>query len=534
MKEIPTKMSGYAIGQQDFSVLRDRGRIYVDKTVFIKKIIDDSSQYFFLGRPRRFGKSLFLSTLRYFFEGRKELFKSTYIDSNDWEWEKYPVFRIDLNTERYAEKAKLKEVLDNLLGKWEREYGVETIASNPSQRFQNIIETAHKRTGRKVVILVDEYDKPLVGNLNKKELFEHYRTQLASLYSNFKSSAEHIQLVFLTGVSRFSKLSVFSDLNNITDITFSNEYADICGITEKELREYFQDGISKLAHKKHVTYEDACEMLKKNYDGYKFASEGSEIYNPWSVLNAMNESEVKNYWNETGMPTLLAEALKRVNADLESAFNITVFEDDLKGLDLLNPDPTALLYQTGYLTIKKYKPRLGKFQLGIPNNEVKRGIYKVLLPYYVRTQSGTANVTVEGIIDSFIEGEPQKAMRYLQAFFAGIDYKLKMDNENNFHNAFFLLIHIIGLRTHAEVHTADGSIDIVIDTDEYLYIIELKYDYSADDALRQIKKKHYGRPWQVDSREVWLIGASFSSVTRCIESWKIEKDLDHLIPNSRY
>ena len=526
MSAIPEKMSGYAIGQQDFSVLRERGSIYVDKTEFIKMILDSDSQYFFLARPRRFGKSLFLSTLRYFFEGRRELFKGLYIDSTDWDWEPYPVLRLDLNTDRYAEKGKLNIVLESLFSEWERKYEVKTIFGDYGQRFREIIKCAHEKTGRKVVILVDEYDKPLVGNLNKQDNFEHYRSALASLYSNFKSSAEHIQLVFLTGVSRFSKLSVFSDLNNLTDITFSDQYADICGITEKELLDYFQEGIAKLAEKTGFGYEKGINELKRNYDGYRFAASGSDIYNPWSLLNALSKSHIGNYWNETGMPTLLAESLKKVNADLESMFNRNVREDDLKGLDLLNPDPVALLYQTGYLTIKKYKPRLRKYELGIPNNEVKEGFYRVLLPYYVKTRTETSNMAVDGIIDGFIEGEPEKAMRYMQAFFAGVDYKMKMENENNFHNAFFLLTHIIGLDTKTEVHTSDGSIDITIDTDEYLYIIELKYDHSAEEALRQIEEKQYARPWQTEEREIILIGAAFSSTTRCIEEWKIRKYYD--------
>ncbi|MDE6409739.1 MAG: ATP-binding protein [Muribaculaceae bacterium] len=523
MKEIPTKMSGYAIGQQDFKTLRERGSIYVDKTEFIHKIVESGSQYYFLARPRRFGKSLFLSTLRYFFEGRKELFKGLYIDSTGWEWEEYPVLRLDLNTNRYDEPGKLEVVLDNLFRSWEERYGVSTIADDFSPRFQNIIETAHEKTGRKVVILVDEYDKPLVGNLNKMENFEHYRSKLASLYSNFKSSAEHILLVFLTGVSRFSKLSVFSDLNNLKDITFTDEYADICGITEKELLEYFQAGIEKLARKERVDYDGALRLLKRNYDGYRFAAEGNEIYNPWSLLNAMDESRIGNYWNDTGMPTIIAEALKRVDADLEEAFDCVCEDDVLKGLDLLNPEPTALLYQTGYLTIKKYYRRLNQYRLGIPNNEVKKGLYTFLLPYYISTKQTMPNRNVSDMVRHFIMGDPDKAMRAMQAFFAGIDYKLKMENENNFHNAFYLLTHIIGLNTETEVHTSDGSIDIKIETEDYIYVIELKYNHSPENALRQIKEKHYGRPWQTDSREVYLIGTAFSSQTRCIEGWKIEK-----------
>ncbi|MDE5789707.1 MAG: ATP-binding protein [Muribaculaceae bacterium] len=513
----------YGIGEQDFGGLRERDCIYVDKTQFIKGIVTSGPKYYFLARPRRFGKSLFLSTLRYFFEGRRELFKGLYIDTTDWDWAEYPVLRLDLNTDRYSEQGKLEVVLDNLFNQWESKYSINNIASDYSQRFNNIIRIAHERTGKEVVILVDEYDKPLVGNLNKEDNFEHYRSKLASLYSNFKSSAEHIKLVFLTGVSRFSKLSVFSDLNNIRDITFDNEYADICGITEKELLEYFQVGIERLAKRERTDYDGAIRMLKRNYDGYRFAEEGSEIYNPWSLLNAMQESKIGNYWNDTGMPTLVAESLKRVGADLEKTFDSLCEDDDLKGLDLLNPNPRALLYQTGYLTIKKYIRSVRKYRLGIPNREVKKGLFNVLLPYYVQCKSVTPKMTVSGIVTGFILGDPQEAMLCMQSYFAGIDFKMRIDNENNFHNAFYLLMDLIGLDTETEVHTSDGSIDMKVETEDYIYIIELKYDHTAEEALQQIKDKQYARPWHNDNREIILIGASFSSSTRCIEDWKIEK-----------
>lgn len=524
MSIIPTTMEGYPIGQQDFRTLRELGCIYVDKTQFIAKILRDKNQYYFLARPRRFGKSLFLSTLRYFFEGKRSLFKHLYIDSIDWDWGEYPVLQLDLNTDRYTEKGKLQVVLNTLLDEWESKYSVEKKYDNLAQRFRNIIKVAHEKTGRKVVILVDEYDKPLVGNLNAGDNFEHYRDQLASLYSNFKSSAEHIQLVFLTGVSRFSKLSVFSDLNNLKDITFSNEYADICGIAEKELAGYFHSGIKKLADKEKIGYEEACKLLKRNYDGYKFAEEGSDIYNPWSVLNAMAESKIGNYWNETGMPTLIAESLKRVGADIKKTVDSYCKEDELKGLDLQSPNPTALLYQTGYLTIKDYNKRLKQYRLGIPNREVKYGFLNILLPYYVKCKSGTPNDAVKGIVTNFILGDPGEAMISMQAYFAGIDYKMRMDNENNFHNALYILLDLIGLDVDTEVHTSDGSIDIKVDTEDYIYLIELKYDKSAGYALRQINEKLYARPFHADGRKIFKIGVSFSSKTRCIEGWKIEEE----------
>lgn len=513
----------YPIGQQDFKTIRANNDYYVDKTEYVWRIVDSASQYYFLARPRRFGKSLFLSTLHYFFKGQRELFKGLFIDTTDWNWDEYPVLRLDLNTERYDEPGQLERVLNKIFDSWEKKYGIEKIYEGCSQRFSHIIETAHEKTGKKVIILVDEYDKPLLGNLNKNENFELYRSQLAALYSNFKSSAAHIRLVFLTGVSRFSTLSIFSDLNNIKDITFSNDFGDVCGITERELLDNFKEGIENLAKEEEIAYEDALTLLKSNYDGYRFAKKGSDIYNPWSVLNALDESKIGNYWNETGMPTLVAEMLKRVGADLENSFDTYCTEDNLKGLDLLSPDPTALLFQTGYLTIKNYSREAEMFHLGIPNREVRTGLFNILLPYYVKCKTGTANETVSGIVRNFIFGKPDEALKCMQAYFAGIDYKMRIDNENNFHNAFYLLMDLIGLKTETEHHTSDGSIDIKVQTHDYIYIIELKYDRSPADALRQIEDKKYGRHLHADSRKVFLIGVAFSSKTRCIEDWEIKR-----------
>ena len=513
----------YPIGQQDFKTLRNRGSVYIDKTSFIKKIIDEGGQYFFLARPRRFGKSLFLSTLKYFFEGERELFKGLFIDSIDWDWESYPVLRLDLNTDSYSEPGHLDSLLDNIFKKWEKEYEVKEIADSSATRLQNIIEAAHMKTGQQVVILVDEYDKPLVANINNKENIEHYRSKLSSVYSNFKSSAEHIRLVFLTGVSRFSKLSVFSDLNNIKDLTFLDEYADICGITEHEMLENLKPGIDKLAEKNRISSDEACQELKRNYDGYRFSENGSDIYNPWSLLNAMSDSKIANYWNDTGMPRLVAETLKKVNADLKAMFDSYCTDDDLKGLDLMTPQPLALLYQTGYLTIKGYNKKIKRYRLGIPNNEVKDGLFRVLLPYYVKCRSDEeAKKLVSDIVMYFILGEADNAMKCIQAYFAGVHFKMKMDNENNFHNAFYLLMDLIGLETETESATSDGSIDITVKTEDFIYVIELKYDGSAEEALRQIEDKKYDRKYQMDGRRIICIGVNFSSKTRCIEDWKIE------------
>ncbi|MDE5881098.1 MAG: ATP-binding protein [Muribaculaceae bacterium] len=523
--------SRYAIGQQDFSILREEDAYYADKTPYIAKIIRSRSKYYFLARPRRFGKSLFLSTLRYFFEGRKELFRGLFIESVDWDWEPYPVLYLDLNTDRYDEPGLLENVLANRFRSWEEKYGLTGSSTgmapsliNLSSRFANIIAAAHKQTGKPVVILVDEYDKPLVGNLNKNENFEHYRTKLASLYSNFKSSAEHIRLVFLTGVSRFSKLSVFSDLNNLEDISFDNDFADICGITEKELHNIFQSGIKKLADIESVSFREACDLLKEHYDGYKFTVNGSDIYNPWSLLNALKKSEIINYWNQTGKPTIVAEALKSMDVNLEETLTTQCDKDTLAGLDIRSLDPIPLMYQTGYITIKGYDHQTRLLTLGIPNREVRDGIFKELLPLYVKVRRGNVESTIRNIINSILNGKPTDFMRYLEAFMAGIPYDLRMDNENNFQNAIYILLSLIGVNTKVEERTSAGRIDLSIETSKYLYIIELKYDGSPQKALAQINEKGYTRKYLTDHRKIFKIGASFSVKTRTIENCVIEEE----------
>lgn len=512
----------YPIGQQDFKTLRESGALYVDKTPFIDKIVESGNQYFFLARPRRFGKSLFLSTLKYFFEGQRDLFKGLYVDSTDWNWDKFPVLYLDLNSGEYTEPENLEIVFDYILSKWEKEYGIDKITTDHTTRFRNIIESIHVKTGRQVVILVDEYDKPLVKNLDK-EGFDTYREKLASFYSNFKTCAQHIKIVFLTGVSRFSKLSVFSGLNNLKDITFSNYFADICGITENELTAYLKQGIIKLSEEYNISYDDACARLKQNYDGYRFAAKGSEIYNPWSILNCLSEGKISFYWNETGFPSIIANALKNIDANLEEIFNTYCSERDLKGFDLTDPDPIALMYQTGYLTIKEFDIDLNMYHLGIPNEEVRDGLVNVLMPYYAKYKTEADASKVRDIIKWLKLGKPGKFLEAVQTYFSGVSYKLQMDNENNFHNAFFLLINLIGLESNAEVDTSDGRIDMTITTPKFIYIIELKYDKSADVALAQIDRKKYDRMFRNDPRKIFKIGVEFSSQTRTIENWRIEE-----------
>lgn len=514
----------YPIGEQDFRSLRKDGCAYIDKTPYIAKILEDKNKYFFLARPRRFGKSLFLSTLRYFFEGERELFSDLYIDSvKGIDWQPYPVLHLDLNNGEYADPENLDNWVGVLLSEWEKEYGLDRLDSDISSRFYKVIKGAHEKTGRQVVILVDEYDKPLVKNLNKEaKEFEVFREKLTALYSNFKTCAAHIKLVFLTGVSRFSKLSVFSGLNSLRDITFANEYADICGITEAEMSVNFKEGIGNLAEEYGISFDEACARLKRNYDGYRFAATGSDIYNPWSLLNCLADRKIANYWNYSGVPTIVVEALRKVGGNLENFINVSCTEDELMGFDLLDPKPIALMYQTGYLTIKDYRQRSGRYRLGIPNNEVKKGFFSLLLPIYMRNRNEDTRRMVNKLVDSLEDGLPDDFMKTLQAFFAGISYRMRMEDENNFHNAFLVLTSLLGIDTDAEVETSDGRIDMVLRTDDYIFIVELKFDSTARAALEQINEKQYALKYANDPRQTIKIGANFSSKTRRIQEWLIE------------
>lgn len=519
MRQKPVK---YPIGEQSFEVLRKEGFLYVDKTMYIEKIINGSN-YYFLGRPRRFGKSLFLSTLKAFFEGKRDLFKGLYIDTIDWNWDRYPVLHLDLNTSSYEKEGLLDEVLSRQFNEWEEKYGVVTHEINPSQRFASIIRTVAEKYGKGVVILVDEYDKPLVNNIHSRHLFETYRDILAGVYSNFKSAAEYISLVFITGVSRFGKLSVFSGLNNIRDITFLNEFAGICGITETEVKENFKEGIKALADEYGRPYDEEIQYLKRWYDGYHFARKSPDIYNPFSLLQVFADRRYSNYWIASGNSTLLAEQLKRTDADLEDIIHTRCGQSALEGLDIDSVSPISLLFQTGYLTIKSFDLEDEIYQLGIPNLEVKQGFFEQLLPYYTSLQTDESYIFIVDLRKEMQRGDVDAFMKRLQSLFAGFGHDLKFDEERNVQNAMLLIFSLVGLRADAEVRNSDGRIDILVRTQDYLYIMELKYDKSAREALEQIERKEYALPWSVDSRKVIEVGINYSTEKRRIDEWEVKR-----------
>ena len=515
-------MTKYPIGLQDFQGLRQDGYLYVDKTKYIHELVS-SGKYYFLSRPRRFGKSLLITTMEAYFKGKKELFKGLAMEQLEKDWKVYPVFHLDLSTGKYTTPEALTSNFDWYFSQWEKEYGLTADDKMPlSDRFKNIILHACQQTGQKAVILVDEYDKPLLETIGNEALQEDYRKTLKSVYGVGKSMDAYIQFAFFTGVSKFSKVSVFSDLNNLKDLSLNPKYAEICGITEKEIRQYMDDEIGEMAEKLGVEKEVCYQKLKENYDGYHFRENSVGVYNPFSLLKALKRKEIKDYWFETGTPTFLVETLKRNHYELENITREEVTADLLGSLDSINTNPLPLLYQSGYLTIKDYNPRFETYLLGFPNGEVERGFTKFLFVHYAPVRTEESASFVKYFTLEVESGQPEKFMTRLEAMFANQDYQLVGDTELYFHNVVSLVFKLLGFYVDVERHTTDGRMDMLVQTKDYIYIFEFKIDKSADEALAQIEEKQYAKPFEHDPRKLYKIGVNFSSETKRMEEWKIE------------
>lgn len=510
----------YPIGIQDFEDLQRNGYAYVDKTNFVYKLADEG-KYYFLSRPRRFGKSLFLSTLEAYFQGKKELFEGLAIYDLETEWKKYPIFHIDLNTANFREKDSLYTVLNDYLTTWECKYGARESEATLALRFKGVIARAAEKEGCGVVILIDEYDKPILQTLRDPELQAEHRAQLKAFYSVLKTQDRYIKFAFLTGVTKFGKVSVFSDLNNLTDISMDHRYISICGMTEKELLTNFKEGINELAEANGDTEEATIAKLKARYDGYHFEENTVGIYNPFSVLNTLSRLRYKDYWFETGTPTFLVDLLKMHNYRLPDMTKERVSDDVINSVDSLSTNPIPVIYQSGYLTIKGYDERFKKYLLGFPNKEVEEGFLNFLLPLYCSAGDRSAFM-VDEFVKDVEAGHVEQFMNRLTAFFADNSYQVAGEAELYFQNALYLIFKIMGFHTQVEIPTSDGRMDVLIQTSDYIYIIECKLDGSAEEALQQIEVKNYAAPFAMDKRTVVKLGINFSSKTRGVESWKQE------------
>lgn len=518
-------MKKYPIGIQTFADVRNDGYLYIDKTHYIEQLVK-SGKYYFLSRPRRFGKSLFISTLQSYFEGMRDLFTGLHIDRNDVEWVKRPVFKLDLNSGNYHDIDALEAVLRDHLDKWEAAYGVGTKENTLTQRFAGVLRCAHEKTGHRVAILVDEYDKPMLQAIGKPTLADAYRDILKAFYGVMKGSDQHIKFAFLTGVTKFSKVSIFSDLNNIEDITLVDEYSAICGITEEEIRSALDGEIAMLAEKNKISKEECYAKLKEWYDGYHFTSdiELPGVYNPFSLLNTLKKQKFQDYWFQTGTPTFLLKVLRNCHYRLDNITKDAVTADLLGEVNSLEHTPLPLLYQSGYLTLTDYDDRFQEYTLDFPNEEVRIGFYRYLINNYIYGEERSINSPfyIGEFVKDIERGNAEQFLQRLNAFLADGDYQIAGDMELYFQNVMAIVFKMFGFYIQVERHTSNGRMDIVMQTSDYIYIIELKLDGTADEALKQIEDKQYAAPFAVDSRAVIKIGATFGSESRKMDEWKIQ------------
>ena len=520
------------IGIQDFEKIRTGGYLYIDKTEHVYRLASEGS-YYFLSRPRRFGKSLLLSTIKALFLGKRELFKGLAIDQKeDWDWAVHPVLHLDLNTEKYDKPEVLHDRINLFLEENEQIYGKREAERSLGTRFEGIIKRAYEKTGQRVVILVDEYDKPLLQAIGNRELQDEYRGTLKGFYGALKSMDGCIKFAMLTGVTKFGKVSVFSDLNNLRDISLDYDFHSICGITEQELLSYFPTQIDALAERSKLTREECIEKLRRMYDGYHFDEDSPGMYNPFSVLNTFQTRKFGSYWFETGTPTYLVELLRRHYYDLEEMATSEVTSDVINSIDAESTNPIPVIYQSGYLTIKGYKERFKKYILGFPNEEVAEGFIKYLAPFYLDNREKRSVFDIEKFFDDVETGKPEQFLSRLKSLFASAPYdSVKGDKENHFQNMMWVVFKMMGFYSHTEYHTSDGRIDLLVETPQYRYIMEFKLDGTAEEALQQIKDKNYQLQFFGDAlatresqggSKTYIIGVNFSKETRTIDRWIIE------------
>ncbi len=516
------QMTKYPIGIQNFESLRIDDYKYVDKTAYVYEMAS-TGRYYFLSRPRRFGKSLLLSTIEAYFEGKRELFKGLAIEKLENEWKQYPILHIDLNAERYTDEQALTSMLHRHLTDWEHTYGHDNSEGSVSQRFAGVIRRAYEKTGLRVVILVDEYDKPMVTSLGNEQLQENLRDILKAFYGVLKSCDRYIRFAMLTGVTKFSKVSVFSDLNNLRDISMTESYTAVCGLTEQEIRDNMDGGVALLAQKCGISKEECYAKLRTNYDGYHFRQNTTGVYNPFSVINTMASQAFGDYWFETGTPTLLVTMLQTGGFSLDNMLAGEVSTQMLGSIETMRDNPLPLLFQSGYLTIKDYNEEFDSYTLGFPNKEVENGFIKFLLPLYSNAETTDSRFAIQTFIREIRDGQPEAFMKRLSAMMADTDYRIVGNSELYFQNFCFLFFRLLGLYVEVERATSDGRADITITTRQYIYIIEMKLDGSAGEALSQIERKRYAAPFAANTQTTYNIGVNFSTKSRTITEWKISQ-----------
>lgn len=517
----------YPIGIQSFDRIIEDGYVYIDKTDMVYSLVHEGSIYF-MSRPRRFGKSLLVSTLKNYFLGRKELFKGLKIDSLEKEWKVYPVFHVDFNGSNFTKQGILENRIASYVSDWEKQYSLEAgdIETDLGNRFMKVLKAAHEQSGRRAVVLIDEYDKPILDVLDvDKHLEEEHRNILKAFYSVFKGADEHLQFVFLTGVMKFSQVSVFSGFNQPKDISMHNKYEALCGITQEELDATFREPVESMAEAYHCSYDEMRDRLKAQYDGYHFSDRLTDVYNPFSLLNAFDAQRISDYWFKSGTPTYLIRLLSHTDEQMDDITGKFYAPKEFIDYKADVEQPLPMIYQSGYLTIKAFDMDFNLFLLDYPNKEVKEGFLTMVASKYF-DNGDKINPWVREATIFLRKGEVDNFRTGLTSFLASIPYTMhRKENEHEreryFHYTFYLLLRLLSVYTiYTEKVQSQGRVDCVVETPQYVYIFEFKLDGTADEALRQIEEKGYVREYASDNRKLYKIGAVFSSDTGTISDWK--------------
>ena len=511
----------YPIGIQTFSKIREGNYLYIDKTEYVYRMTHSASSYMFLSRPRRFGKSLLTSTLHSYFSGRKDLFHGLAMEKLEKEWTEYPVLHFDMSTAKHADSEQLLQELNLKLYGYEQIYGRLEEEVNPNQRLMGLIKRAYEQTGKKVVVLIDEYDAPLLDVVHERENLDVLRNIMRNFYSPLKACDPYLRYVFLTGITKFSQLSIFSELNNIKNISMDEPYAVICGISEDEIRLQMKDDLEGLAKKLEITPEEALMKLKENYDGYHFTSPSPDIYNPFSLLNAFADGKFGSYWFGSGTPTYLINMLEKFGVEPSEIGNNRVSVEDFDAPTERMTSIIPLLYQSGYITIKNYDEELDLYTLNIPNKEVRIGLMKSLLPHYVGSKAPETTTMVAYLSRDIRNGDMDTALRRLQTFLSTIPQCDNTKYEGHYQQVFYIIFSLLGYYVDVEVRTPRGRVDIVLRTKTTLYVMELKLDKSAGEAMEQIDLKNYPERFALCGLPVVKVAVSFDSERCTIGDWKI-------------
>ena len=511
----------YPLGIQTFEKIREGGYTYVDKTRYVYEMVT-RYKYAFLSRPRRFGKSLLVSTLKSYFEGRRDLFEGLAIADMEQEWHQHPVILISLAAAK-GDLALVRMRIGSQLEWAENVLGFERKGNSPGDRLNNLVKGCATKYGQQAVVLIDEYDAPLLSVMHKPELLEEVRQELRAFYSPLKDLDPWLRFVFITGISKFSQLSIFSELNNLKRMTMLPMFSAICGITDEELHTQWHWAVEDMARKMGRTTDETYALLKRSYDGYHFAEDLCDVYNPYSLLNAFDEGNVKGHWFETGTPTVLVNMLQKFQADITKLDGATATSLEFDAPTEQMQSVLPLFYQSGYLTIKDYDPVTDEYTLGYPNQEVLRGMMEALAPHYVWNDVNTTNNNIREIFRAIYHSDLPAALQRLKVFLATIPYAEGATTEGHFQSLLYVVFALMGRYMQVQVRTATGRIDCVWQSPTDVYVIELKMDQPAQKAIEQINQKGYLVPWQLDGRRLHKVGLSFSTQTRTIEEWKIEE-----------